>query len=468
MLKEHGRFWWAEEKFPEGEIAPARYVNGVLNISDEGQIEIELDGLLPKEKGKSAYILSQAISPDRKIVGLLKNINKYIVAEDLLRSGGVQSRTSISFEKFSAMRCAVLDKKPSRETKIKTIRLPLSGYEDWLKSDFFPIKTFKRGFSIKREPNRDLRAKGEHGRIALCHHLSARSFEDQDSKGLFLNEVSNLNFTPKKAVTIDEASRLNELVQDFLSVLTGSEYRSNWPSTSFTNGAKGTIHYFRIKSDENRPEEHRCSIPFRAIESNFCSLFFSWLTNSKEHGPGIYLYLSTKRGVRAYTEQRFFSLISGLEALHRSTFGDQETDSYRTKLQRILADVKEANDRKWLQKRLKNAGAPSLETRLRQLFETLPIDFREDRLNKFCGNCARARNTLAHYGHIEKDDDPETQKIWRINEILSGLYHLLILSKIGVDKDIIKDGLRSFRFYSLRWHLEQSELIALIEKRRRP
>jgi hypothetical protein len=78
-------------------------------------------------------------------------------------------------------------------------------------------------------------------------------------------------------------------------------------------------------------------------------------------GPGFYLYLGLRRGPPPYIENRFVTLITGLEALHRKIKNDAEERSVKEKVSRIIASVVNKNDRKWLTSRLKNAHEPNLE-----------------------------------------------------------------------------------------------------------
>jgi hypothetical protein len=58
-LEERGYFWWNDEPIPQGHLAPASAVAGLLKIDDNGRIDLELDGVLPSTHGPFAAIKDQ-------------------------------------------------------------------------------------------------------------------------------------------------------------------------------------------------------------------------------------------------------------------------------------------------------------------------------------------------------------------------------------------------------------------------
>jgi len=460
VLKEDGLFWWADEEIPERHFAPEGAVNGVLTISDEGRIDIELHGQLPLQNGRRG-LYREEIPSKKMIAGILKGTRKYIIAESINRNGGVISTNGISFDNFMAMRCLILNKMPKSIPKVKSIHFSLSGYESWLGTDYFPAHLGQKKITITRRARRQIRAASNLGRIRVEHNLETASQEIDGSKGLFIKESSRLIFSPKKSLNTDDAAQTNELIQDLFVVLTGSDYRSYWPKIILTDNTVGSLFYFRIHSTQTPPERHKCLTWFADIEDNFAIIFFLWLEKSKLYGPGFYLYLSTRKGIKSYTEQRFFSLVSGLETLHRSIHGSQETDTYKAKTERILSAIDDKKDRRWLENALKRFSEPNLERRLTEMFSSLPVNFKKDELKSFCARCAQLRNSLAHRGHVGVLDETEDAHtpLFLINDVMSCLYHLIIMSLIGIDKSDLGNWLSNrFGFFQMRWYLEKSKI----------
>lgn len=304
------------------------------------------------------------------------------------------------------------------------------------------------------------------GRLSVEHHPEIRSRTVEGSKGVFINEHSVLKFSPKKTIDIERSCYFNELIQDLFVILTGSDYRSPWSRVLLSDKSVGTLYYFRLHSNQKPPERHKCLTFFADVENDFGTIFFSWLEKSQQYGPGFYLYLSTRRGIKSYTEQRFFSLVSGLETLHRSIYGDEMPQNYQSKMDRIIKNISSSKDRKWLENKLQRFAAPNLDQRLFKIFSSIPIGLKADHLKTFCIRCAKIRNSLAHHGHVGATgttDDDAYRPIFNINDTISCLYHLFIMTQIGVADDKIDHWVSNrMGHMHTRHHLE---LEKLIEKR---
>lgn len=194
----------------------------------------------------------------------------------------------------------------------------------------------------------------------------------------------------------------------------------------------------RYRSDAKAPGAHECLINFPKIADKFGELFATLREKREEYGPGIYLYLGTRRGVRMFIEHRFVNLIWGLEAFDRRSRGETPAPpKLAAKIQRILDQVDLKKDRDWLDVKLKNAGEPNLSERLFGIFSTLPIAFDIPALRKFCTDCADRRNDISHFGGIRHKGQRYNDFMREIDQkstALAALYHLLLLTVIGVDK----------------------------------
>jgi hypothetical protein len=154
-------------------------------------------------------------------------------------------------------------------------------------------------------------------------------------------------------------------------------------------------------------------------------------------GPGFYLYLGTRRGMKMFVEHRFVNLIWGLEAFDRRGRGDPEIRSrLQEKVERILKQVTAKKDKDWLAGQLQHAGEPNLAQRLYDLFIKLPLPLDEKRLRDFCKECAERRNDISHFGGVRREMenyDAFIRDLDRKSDALTSLYHLHLLSEIGVD-----------------------------------
>jgi len=152
-----------------------------------------------------------------------------------------------------------------------------------------------------------------------------------------------------------------------------------------------------------------------------------------------------------YVEHRFASLVWGLESLHRRSKPPQVT-ALDEKISRILGDIQLAKDKKWLSRKLANAGEPSLEERLFELFHSLlfPLDVKEDAIREFAKRCANVRNLISHFGgRRDANSESLTTEAHELAEVLGFIYHLLLLQELGIEsprlRSLLYDAPSTFR-----------------------
>jgi len=239
--------------------------------------------------------------------------------------------------------------------------------------------------------------------------------------------------------------------QDFLILLSESDYQLDWPLLSIDPDEPFyTLYFGRRETAVQPPRSHECWMHFPELKEIFGELFSTWRNKRHAFGPAFYLYLGTRRGASLYVEHRFVNLIWGLEAFHRQRFLVDEDSGLARKVDRILAAATNNNDKRWLRYKLKNAGEPSLESRLFDNFKLLPLPWNWLNLKKFTKECADIRNDISHYGGPRSGGDYGIfmRELDKRSDALSCVYHMLLLKEIGINEDVLKnrmlDGRRSY------------------------
>ena len=126
-------------------------------------------------------------------------------------------------------------------------------------------------------------------------------------------------------------------------------------------------------------------------------------------GPGFYLYLGTRRGIKLDIENRFVNLVFGLEAFHRRKYPPSSETKLDAKIERIVAEVSRAKDKKWLADVLDRAkDPPPLGQRLYVTLREVPLGLDETRLKNFCEVCGKLRNDISHFGGQRQTLRPTT------------------------------------------------------------
>jgi hypothetical protein len=170
-----------------------------------------------------------------------------------------------------------------------------------------------------------------------------------------------------------------------------------------------------------------------------------------------------------FAENRFTTLITGLESLYRRDPElPQESRTERDRIERILAGVQLESDGAWLRKRLETRAELSLDDRLFRLFSPLTKYVDAARLKVFARECAVLRNDITHFGGLRGSTTyPELLKrLGALTPALTNLYHALLLHRIGVPQDIIGEAFTSSPLsWELKRHLVQA---GLLDEERKP
>lgn len=453
ILEERGLFWWHDEPIPENQFAPDNCVAGTLTIAADGAASLDLDGYLANEHehGLQHFFADQSkvFPPDKAIQGKLKGGKKNDVLLFKLRKDGSSFSTNgMSHERYVANASLVAQGSlPTAKQSLRfaSLNIELKGLEQWLRLGNIHVTRSRTCVSAKyRKPKDDVYMLTD-GTLAMSYVAmglwpgNKRIAYREDELNLVERVV--LRYRPKKRRSLEEMIEEYGRIQELFILLTGSEYAIEWPW--LTIGKMSYELYFRghPRSTEEPPKTHECWTNFIQLRTVFGALFDTWRRKREELGPGVYLYLGLRRGMKMFIEHRFVNLIWGLESLHRRKSVDTKAvEKIKKKIERILTQVKAQKDRRWLEGRLKNAAEPSLKERLADIFSELPLEFDPKALDTFCQECANRRNDVSHFGGV-RTGTSYTDFVIDLDKKSSALeilYHIALLREIGVASEVLK------------------------------
>lgn len=441
ILEERGYFWWHGTPVPDTHFAPDDSVTGHLKISEDGRVELELDGNLPSDKHPLDRLVARDrnLPPELCIQGRLKGSNDHVLLVGLLSNGSRISTNGISYEKYLALGCLVGQSSvPSKvgPGKFKELKINLDGLEEWVRLGGIECKK-ARSITVKYIAPKDTSYSVGDGRLRVVFDVLAPFMSQKHMSEITLKERASIVLSLRRGVSLDEMKKQFCLTEDLLILLSGSDYCLDWPLVSISPKQQAHRFYFlRHRSGAAAPAFHECWTNFVQLRECFGEIFAAWRTKRDIYGPGFYLYLGTRRGMKLYPEHRFVNLIWGIESLHRSQeTAPVEPSGLAKKIERILACIEKPRDKTWLMGRLKNAHEPSLEQRIFDMFKPLPLRFDDARLCEFAKTCARMRNDISHFGGLRQSGDYAVflRKIERHSNAISTLYAFRILLEIGVD-----------------------------------
>ncbi|KWH09744.1 hypothetical protein WT59_20715 [Burkholderia territorii] len=447
ILDEQGYFWWHDEKYPNTQFAPEHHVTGWLKIADDGELRLELDGMLKDDQHPFAQFadnVSSRRSP-RPIQGITKKTGKKVLLIDAVATGGQFRSNSFSFERYFATMCLVGDNafvKNGKVPRFSQIEIDLTGFENWLRLGTLDVKRTKRVMKLQCDVVRDVVYNTEVGKLKFAKHTDVIEPNGLHRFEAKVREYMTLTFKRKSALSPEQVREEFGALQDLMTLLTNSHFSLAWPTVQVSGSKKRFTFYFRrLTSSASPPELHELCTNFFELRDSFGEIYAAWRTKREAFGPGFFSYLSTRRDVNLYVENRFSNLVQGMEFFHRTKHGAELPDTaLQDKVDRILADITLAKDRKWLMRRLQHAAEPTLEQRLSAMFESLPFDIDPQRLKSFAKACADIRNDLAHFGGQrmrERSANFLQELSWKA-DALGFFYHVTLLKETGLTNESIK------------------------------
>jgi hypothetical protein len=449
ILEESGYFWWSDVPVPQSQFAPDTAVVGKLTIDHEGRTRLELHGVLPNKHGPMAAFSDDGTSllVDKGIHGVLKNSNKSIRMSELHRNGGEFKSNGISYERYLALHCLVCEghfQETADPPKFARLEVEMKGFEEWLRLGGITTERTESNITARYEGAEDISYPLDGGRLQFHYGIAGPYPGTHRSSELTLAEFVAIRFIPEISVPLEEMKNQYGMLADLFILLTGSDYNLGWPTLSVGKGQERFRLYFvRPQSSASEPLGwHECWTNFVQLREKFGDIVSTWRKRRGELGPGIYLYLATRRSMPLYEEHRFVMLVWGLESLHRRRTGEFDgPHPSQEKIDRIMSQIAKSDDRHWLKGQLKKLVVePSLEQRIFETFQGLPLDLDEEPMRKFAKECADKRNDISHYGGQRHDANygDTVKDLHQKSEALSYLYHVLLLHEIGIDEKILQ------------------------------
>ncbi len=134
VLKERGFFWWFDEPALPAQSKETS-VPGLLTITDQGQITLEIDGSLCPKGEYQDWSKSRSLPESRRIEGLLAGKADYVLLERIERTDLSLPDDLPRQQRFSAETCIRRDSPfPDifNEDNFVGLRIELDGFEEWL------------------------------------------------------------------------------------------------------------------------------------------------------------------------------------------------------------------------------------------------------------------------------------------------------------------------------------------------
>lgn len=176
------------------------------------------------------------------------------------------------------------------------------------------------------------------------------------------------------------------------------------------------------------------------INEDFGGFLSNWFGKAERLGPVYDLYFATAYGSPAYLDDRFLSLVQGVEAYHRRALGTTELseEAHDRRLGEIVSAAPD-NHEDWLRGKLAYSNEPSLRKRLAEILrrdpEVMKPIFGESSKKRdgFIFKVVETRNYLTHYDESKKGTAAVGRELYEGTERLKSVLEACLLKEVGFE-----------------------------------
>jgi hypothetical protein len=460
-LEERGVFWWFGEIHGHTASLEAA-IPGKVTISDEGHIELQLEGPLWFENPEASFHWDESrwLPTDRRIAGRLYEHNHaYILLFNLVR-------TDFSF----------VDDKPVRQSyraefcltndfsfpddfgleRFQALRIELKGLKKWLKLDSIHVGySYRDGdkteFKVSYK-NHEFKYKTDKAEITIDNLILGEPvfhLSDRPTAKLEIWQTNWLVYAPYRENTLSELQNAFVQIEGLFALLLGRYFRLDWPN--LVRGREDRERWYKLYSVRG-PQGDKLSwltffwTTFPALHDKFGDLVINWQANLDKYAVSYELYIASLKKPLQHPEHEFVNLVWAIESLHRSWQREAgelpSATGGNTRLEEILKRFADPSDKalkKWLAGKLKYAFEPTLEQRIVEVFSRLPFVINPAQLKSFATRVQNRRNDISHEGGPRPGEDIGSFRIeiGELAEALGYLFHALLLHEIGIAPDML-------------------------------
>lgn len=458
IFESRGRFWFAERNYTEEPSVPEGSTPGNLTIRQDGVSRLSLDGCLTDGLPTAMKLLNTGEQLPGLIVGFLYKEAEFVVLADLDLARSQTNYAGANREELTARYCLRGFRPPlgvNEKPVIQELKIDLSTLEDWMRPH--PIRATSpviEGARVSQtfEYWRECWDFPVHGKNISFEIGIDRDFENVGvfgSKRVEFSSAAVLGFRSNDAMDFEEVRNAVMHMQEFLALVMGTYTDLNWPRVIERSNPEferhGTFYFSRHPSMNNEVSIADLWTLFPSIKGSLGSLFDTFQQRREELGPGLYLYLACLRTQTMFPENRFTTLMTGLESLYRRDVNlPQASTRDQQRIARILQAIQLDSDRNWLEKRIASRSELSLEDKLCRLLSPLDSILKSTCIAEFAKQCASLRNDITHFGGL-RGDATYSELMKRLRTLipaLSDLYHALLLQRIGFAQEAVITALK--------------------------
>jgi hypothetical protein len=134
---------------------------------------------------------------------------------------------------------------------------------------------------------------------------------------------------------------------------------------------------------------------------------------------------------------------------------ERVTEGPSDRVKRILSrfsDEIDQPDREWLEGRLRYAHEPTLQQRISELLQDLPLGVTKKAINSFAERCQKRRNQISHIGGPPDTESRQAfhEDLMKLTNASRHLFHAILLREIGLDQYFLGQAMSETPYARLR------------------
>jgi hypothetical protein len=331
-IEERGQFWWFGE---EGQTSSLEHsMHGLLTISEEGQITLQLEGPLWFEEPNVSWDwdASRWLASEKRIIGRLGKLGDvgYVLLHELVRTD-FSLADEHARQSYEADFCFIQEHGFPSDfdlNRFSALRIELEGLEEWLRLQAIDVgEEVWLGNRVEFTVSYD--------RVEIIYDTTSAKVSienlvlDNSSFPLFRGAVTSahirqtnwLVYEPKGHQNLAQLQTSFRHVEEVIALLIGQYFRLDWPKLVAKFGEFDdwfTLYWKRGRRHHTAPSIYFMMTMFPSIRENFGKLLDRWEADAAKYGAGYDLYMASMQQPLPYAEHNFVNLVWAIESLQRS------------------------------------------------------------------------------------------------------------------------------------------------------
>lgn len=432
--KRSGYFWLhdsAENKVP-----------GTLLISDGGDIELEIVGLLDNsiEALNGADDLSRIIGHIEED-GLITLENCFYKNKNISFGGISKSLVCVN----QVLSGVAYDK--GEAVKFNTLSFSIEGLDEWLGISGIKVTRSDdyRSATISYTPQQEIIYKLDNGfQLHILFGYTLPGFPNTTEAKITQKAYFKLSSETERDIcdfteVVHQVTYLLCFAVDATVAISDVSATSNSIvrelSENKTRPVEIKVYYPSLPFSQDVPkiDIHRMLFTFGHIRGDAGKIINNWLGAYDEIAPSLNLYFSAVTGVHRYLEGKFLALAQGLETYHRRTSDEKLMDEseFRNLVAHSICHCPK-DKRKWLRGRLIHGNEINLGVRIKKIIEPFKTHIGSNKeRSKLMRDIVNTRNYLTHYSENLKSEAVLGVDMWPICQKMEAIFQLHLLEKLG-------------------------------------